>query len=133
MNGKVRNVVYKKAITRIEKFMSNNAHHYKQDIEFMKHLLEEKQELEQILEKQKAELIELREERQFYKRNGIERANELNELTEFARIVSKDIVISHNTTMSDDITYGCNFYNEILHKEQFNLIKKVVEKYGKIN
>lgn len=131
MNGKVRNVVYKKAIARIEKFMSNNAHHWKQDIDFMKHLLEEKQELEQILEKQKTELIELREERQFYKRNEIERAEELNELTEFARIVSKDIVISHNTTMSDDITYCCNFYNEILHKDKFNLIKKVVDKYGK--
>lgn len=55
---------------------------------------------------------------------------ELTELREFAKIVSKDIVISHNTTMSDDITYGCNFYDEILHKDKFNLIKKVVEKYG---
>ena len=87
MNGKIRNVVYKKAITRIERFMSNNAHHYKQDIDFMKHLLEEKQELEQILEKQKNELIELREERQFYKRDGIEKAEERKELQDFTKLM----------------------------------------------
>lgn len=64
MEINVRNKVYKKAIARIEKFMSNNATHWKQDIDFMKHLLEEKEMLEQILEKQKQELIELKEERE---------------------------------------------------------------------
>ena len=124
MNEKVRNRVYEKAISRIEKFMSNNAHHWKQDIDFMKHLLEEKQELEQILEKQKTELIELREERQFYKRNGIERAEELNELKEFAKIIRNSV-----TSATE---FGIHFTGVILPKnKEYWLFKKVVEKHGK--
>lgn len=56
---------------------------------------------------------------------------ELNLLREFAEIVIKNIVISKNTTMSDDITFGCGFYNEIIHKNEFSVIKEVVEKYEK--
>lgn len=55
---------------------------------------------------------------------------ELNLLREFAEIVIKNIVISKNTTMSNDITFGCGFYNEIIHKNEFSVIKEVVEKYG---
>ena len=56
---------------------------------------------------------------------------EIKELQEFARIVSKNIKIEHNTIMSDSVTICHTCYNEVTHKAEFNLVKKVVEKYGK--
>lgn len=58
---------------------------------------------------------------------------ELKELREFAKLMINNIQISNNRVMSNDITINHNFYNEVAHKTEFDLVKKVVEKYGKIN
>ena len=130
MKEKVRNIVYKKAIARIEKFMSDNAHHWKQDIDFMKHLLEEKQALEKALESQQdlikgkdkwiAKLCNDRAELK-------EEVKRLDTLQMFKKFVCQGVLCAIEKNHTYLQLYLTPELKEWCEKE----MNKVVDKYGK--